>query len=146
MQRTELSVQVGMSLGKVPAILLEPPNPRWLYVIAHGAGAGMRHPFLEMMADRLAVHGVATFRFQFPYMETGGRPNAPPVLEATIMAAVQTAGSLRPEFPLVDGGSNGFVLVKIRPSAPTTAQNDLDAHETPNSPFSGSSYWPGGCS
>ena len=51
MQRTELSVQVGMSLGKVPAILLEPPNPRWLYVIAHGAGAGMRHPFLEMMAD-----------------------------------------------------------------------------------------------
>jgi hypothetical protein len=53
---------------------------------------------------------------------------------------------LRPEFPLVDGGSNGFVLVKIRPSAPTTAQNDLDAHETPNSPFSGSSYWPGGCS
>src|SRR3982750_1864045 len=107
MQRSGLSVQVGISLGKVPAILLEPANPRWLYVLAHGAGAGMQHPFMETMADRLAAHGIATFRFQFPYMAAGGgRPNAPPVLEATILAAVQTAGSLRPEFPLLAGGKS----------------------------------------
>ncbi|MFI5401514.1 MAG: alpha/beta family hydrolase, partial [Planctomycetota bacterium] len=49
-------------------LLLRPPGARWLYVLAHGAGAGMRHPFLEGAAEALAAEGIATFRYEFPYM------------------------------------------------------------------------------
>jgi predicted alpha/beta-hydrolase family hydrolase len=106
-ERVELDFAVGMSLGKVSAILLEPPRASWLYVMAHGAGAGMRHPFLEQLAQRLAERGVGTFRYQFPYVEAGEtRPDPPPVLEATVLAAVQTAGGLRPSLPLLAGGKS----------------------------------------
>src|SRR6266436_6486519 len=55
--------------GEVSAILMRPANARWLLVLAHGAGAGMTHPFLERIARELASVGVATLRYQFPYME-----------------------------------------------------------------------------
>ena len=75
--------------GRVSALLTRPDDARWLYVVAHGAGAGMRHPFMERIAEALAGKGIATFRYQFPYMEQGKRrPDTPRVAEATVRAAV----------------------------------------------------------
>src|SRR2546426_337285 len=89
----ELKVQVGERVGEVSALLLRPPDARLLYVVAHGAGAGMRHPFLESIAARLAERGVATLRYQFPYVERRARrPDPPEVAAATVRAAVEEAG------------------------------------------------------
>ena len=80
---------------------------RWLYVLGHGAGAGMRHPFLERMATELAVRDVATFRYQFPYMEAGRRrPDYGPILLATVRSAVSTAMTLAGGLPIVAGGKS----------------------------------------
>jgi uncharacterized protein len=82
-----------------------PPNPRACYVLAHGAGAGMTHPFLEAVASELAERSIATLRYQFPYMEAGGkRPDPPALAHATVRAAVAEAGKLAPELPLIAGG------------------------------------------
>ena len=103
----ELTFTIGLSIARVSAILVEPPRARWLYVMAHGAGAGMRHPFLERMSAELAKREVGTFRYQFPYMQAGeGRPDPPPVLEATVQAAVSTAGRLIFGVPLLAGGKS----------------------------------------
>ena len=70
------------SSGEVSAILVRPENASALYVFGHGAGAGMRHAFMEAVADRVGTLGVATFRYQFPFMEAGRRGlNPAPVLE-----------------------------------------------------------------
>ena len=88
-------------------LLVRPPDARLLYVLAHGAGAGMRHPFLENMAQRLAERGIATLRYQFPYMEHGSRrPDPPAVAEATVRAAVEEAARVAPGLPLVAGGKS----------------------------------------
>ena len=77
------------------------------YVLAHGAGAGMRHPFLEAMAARLAASGVATFRYQFPYMERKQRrTDQPAVAAAAVRAAVERAAAELPGLPLVAGGKS----------------------------------------
>lgn len=95
------------SSGEVSALLLRPEDATWLYVFAHGAGAGMHHPFMERVASRLAELGVATFRYHFPYMETGRRgPNPAPVLVKTVRSAVREAARLVPELPLVAGGKS----------------------------------------
>lgn len=74
---------------EVSALLTRPERPRALLVLAHGAGAGMRHAFMEDVAHRLAGHGIATLRYQFPYMEAGKkRPDRPPLAQATVRAAV----------------------------------------------------------
>lgn len=76
-------------IGDVTGILIRPPEATALYVFGHGAGAGMRHTFMESVVARLAQRRIATFRYQFPYMELGRRaPNRPPVLTATVRAAV----------------------------------------------------------
>jgi predicted alpha/beta-hydrolase family hydrolase len=93
--------------GEVSGLLLCPPKPRWLLALAHGAGAGMTHPFLEALADELARAGVATFRYQFPYMERRSRrPDSPAVLTATVAAAVQAAKKAAPGLPLLAGGKS----------------------------------------
>lgn len=103
----ELRFNVGLSIAQVSALLVEPPDPRCLLVLAHGAGAGMRHPFLEQVSQDLARRGVATFRYQFPYMEARQkRPDPPPVLEATVLAAVETAARTLPGPPLLAGGKS----------------------------------------
>lgn len=95
------------STGAVSAILTKPAGARGLYVFAHGAGAGMRHRFMQAVVDRLAGHGVATFRFQFPYMESGRKaPNPAPVLIETVRSAVREAARLQPELPLIAGGKS----------------------------------------
>jgi predicted alpha/beta-hydrolase family hydrolase len=93
--------------GDVSALLLRPDDARMLYVLAHGAGAGMRHPFLGRMAEALALRGVATLRYQFPYMERKARrPDSPAVAAATVRAAVALAHRLAPELPLIAGGKS----------------------------------------
>jgi uncharacterized protein len=93
--------------GDVSALLLRPDDARMLYVLAHGAGAGMRHPFLGRMAEALALRGVATLRYQFPYMERKARrPDLPAVATATVRAAVASAHRLAPELPLIAGGKS----------------------------------------
>ena len=102
-----VSIHVGGSVGEVSALLVR-PNDAWAgYVLAHGAGAGMRHSFMERIAFALAGRGVASLRYQFPYLEQGGRrPNPPDVLEATVRAAAAKARELLPGLPLVAGGKS----------------------------------------
>jgi uncharacterized protein len=93
--------------GEVSALFLRPSSARWLLVLAHGAGAGMSHPFLEKLAGELGQLGVATLRYQFPYMEERRRvPDRPDVLTATVAAAVRTAWESAPELPLIAGGKS----------------------------------------
>lgn len=93
--------------GRVSGILILPPQARVLAVLAHGAGGGMRHPFMESIATQLAHRRVATLRYQFPYMEAGRKsPDSPRVATATVRAAVRTAAELAPELPLVAGGKS----------------------------------------
>ena len=78
--------------------MLRPAGARALLVLAHGAGAGMEHPFMTQAAEGLATHGVATLRYQFPYAEAGSRrPDPPAVLEATVRAAVVAAAAAAPD-------------------------------------------------
>src|SRR2546422_10400714 len=94
-------------VGEVSGLLLRPDGARLLYVLAHGAGAGMRHPFLEVVAQRLAERSIATLRYQFPYMEQRGRrPDLPAVAAATVRAAVIEAARVAPGLPLVAGGKS----------------------------------------
>lgn len=93
--------------GEVSALFLRPDNARLLLVLAHGAGAGMSHPFMESLAGELASAGIATLRYQFPYMERRRRvPDAPAVLTATVVAAVRAAAKAAPELPLLAGGKS----------------------------------------
>jgi hypothetical protein len=93
--------------GEVSALLLRPAAARWLLVLAHGAGAGMRHRFMAEISAALAAVGIATFRYQFPYMEAGGRrPDPRPTLLATVGAAVAAAREAAPDLPLFAGGKS----------------------------------------
>lgn len=101
-----LSFEAG-SAGPVSGLLLRPPSARALYVLAHGAGAGMQHHFMEDVANTLAGRRVATFRYQFPYVEAGRRrPDPPWVLQRTVRAAVEAAGEASPGLPMVAGGKS----------------------------------------
>lgn len=91
----------------VSALLQAPANARALYVFAHGAGAGMAHAFMNTFAGAVADRGIATLRYQFPYMERGSRrPDSPNLAEATVAAAVVEAGRQRPDLPLFAGGKS----------------------------------------
>lgn len=105
-QARRLSVRVVPGTT-VSALYQKAPHARALLVLAHGAGAGMTHPFMVATADRLAEAGVSTLRFQFPYMEAGSkRPDRPAVAHAAIRAAVQKAAKLAPALPLFAGGKS----------------------------------------
>jgi uncharacterized protein len=91
----------------VSGLLLAPPRARACYLLAHGAGAGMTHPFMHAVATGLAERAIATLRYQFPYMEERAkRPDAPRLAHATVRAAVVQAGRLAPMLPLVAGGKS----------------------------------------
>ena len=103
----EISFEASKSSGAVSGLLMRPEKARWLLVFAHGAGAGMRHPFMESVARLLAEHGVASFRYHFPYMENGSRrPDPRPILLHTVQAAVRTAAELGEGLPLIAGGKS----------------------------------------
>ncbi len=102
-----LRFQATERAGEVGALLLRPPEARCLLVLGHGAGAGMTHPFMEDMAERLARRSIATLRYQFPYMEQGKRPpNPAPVLKATVRSAVAAAAKFGGGLPLLAGGKS----------------------------------------
>ena len=103
----DLTLDLGPGLGVVSALLQRPPDAWLLYVLAHGAGAGMRHSFLGSISATLATRGVATMRYQFPYMEAGSRrPDTPAVAEATVRAVVSQGAVLAPDLPLIAGGKS----------------------------------------
>lgn len=102
----ELKLDIAR-IGVVSAILMQPGNARACYVLAHGAGAGMRHASMDKIAQGLADRGIATLRFNFPYMENKqGRPDQPAVAHATIRAAVEDAARLCPGLKLIAGGKS----------------------------------------
>lgn len=105
----------------VSALLLRPENAKALYVFAHGAGAGMTHKSMESNAQVLAARGVATLRYQFPYMEKGSkRVDAPKVAHAAVRAAVAEAGRRAPDLPLFAGGRSfgGRMTSQAQAAAP----------------------------
>ena len=103
-------VTIGVDIDdtqRISGLLQRPPDARACYVMAHGAGAGMAHPFMASFAMHLAEHGVATFRYQFPYMERGSkRPDPPKIAHATVRAAVAAASRLLPGVALFAGGKS----------------------------------------
>ena len=91
----------------VSALLLRPEHARACYVLAHGAGAGMNHPFMASVSDGLAQRGIATLRYQFPFIERGSkRPDFPPLAHATVRAATTSASNLMPDLALFAGGKS----------------------------------------
>jgi uncharacterized protein len=119
-ERLRFGVESG---SEVSALLSRPANARRLIVLAHGAGAGMSHPFMEMLAGELAGVGMATLRYQFPYMEERRRvPDAPAVLMATVVAAVRAAAKAAPGLPLLAGGKS----MGGRMTSQAAAQHPLD--------------------
>jgi predicted alpha/beta-hydrolase family hydrolase len=104
---TARPVRIETPAGGVAGLLERPPDATLLFVLAHGAGAGMRHPFLDGLARALADRGVATLRYQFPYMERGGRrPDPPAVAQATVRAAVAAAREAAPGLTTIAGGKS----------------------------------------
>jgi predicted alpha/beta-hydrolase family hydrolase len=92
---------------RVSALLVRPAGACALLVLGHGAGAGMRHPFMAAVAEALAAEGIATLRYQFPYMESGlSRTDSPPVAMATVRAACAEAARLAGDLPLLAGGKS----------------------------------------
>ena len=92
---------------RVSGLLQAPPAARACCVLAHGAGAGMTHPFMAATTNGLAARGIATLRYQFPYMEQGSkRPDAPKLAHATVRAAVLETSRLVPELALFAGGKS----------------------------------------
>ena len=102
----KLTIEVGKSTS-ISALLARPQRARACFVLAHGAGAGMTHPFMEAVATGLAERDIATLRYQFPYMEKGSkRPDPPAVAHAAVRAAVAEAARAGSGLPLIAGGKS----------------------------------------
>lgn len=133
-ESTDLRFLATRSSGEVSATLMRREDARWLFVLAHGAGAGMRHPFLESIAERLAARGIATLRYQFPYMEQGRRrPDPPPILVATVRSAVAFTGELAGDLPLLAGGKS----MGGRMTSTAAAERSTSAVTSAESAFAG---------
>jgi uncharacterized protein len=102
----KLVIEVGKATS-VSALLIQPKDARACYVFAHGAGAGMTHPFMEQAASGLGERSIATLRYQFPYMEKAGkRPDPPAIAHAAVRAAVKEASRHCAGLPLIAGGKS----------------------------------------
>jgi len=126
--RTEAFALDVEGAGSVSALLLAPAEARAAYVFAHGAGAGMRHPFMAAVATALAARDIATLRFQFPSMERGARrPDVPGVAHATVRAAVAAANARLPALPLFAGGKSfgGRMTSQAQADAPLQGARGL---------------------
>lgn len=96
---------IAVGDDRVSALLLRPPDAKALYLFAHGAGVGMTHSSMASNAAGLAERGIATLRYQFPYMEKGSRrPDPPPIAHAAVRAAAAEAARLAADLPLFAGG------------------------------------------
>jgi predicted alpha/beta-hydrolase family hydrolase len=113
---------------RVSGLLRMPAQPRALLLLAHGAGAGMRHAFLVSVAAELAARDIATLRYQFPYMERRSRrPDPPDLCHATVRAAAATAAQLAPAVPLFAGGKSfgGRMTSQAQAGAPLAGVRGL---------------------
>ncbi len=107
MSSKSIKIKVNPAIGSVSARYIAPANAKCILTLAHGAGAGMEHAFMETLANALAGVGIATLRFNFPFAEhKKGRPDSPAVAHATIEAAIQKAGELSPGLPLFASGKS----------------------------------------
>jgi predicted alpha/beta-hydrolase family hydrolase len=116
------------NVASVSALLMRSPQAKACFVFAHGAGAGMSHPFMETVSSGLAERGVASLRYQFPYMEKGSRrPDSPVVAHATVRTAVAEAGRRCPELRLIAGGKSfgGRMTSQAQASAPLQGVHGL---------------------
>lgn len=126
MSTKSLQLQISPEIGKVSAKLVAPARPVCIFTLAHGAGAGMDHSFMETLADSLSKEGIATLRFNFPFAEhKKGRPDTPAVAHATIEAAITKAHELYPALPLFAsgksfGGRMSSQYVSAHPGSPVT--------------------------
>jgi predicted alpha/beta-hydrolase family hydrolase len=121
---TEHHFEATSRSGPVSALLMNPPAADCLLVLAHGAGAGMRHSFMETLVARLAAQRIATFRYQFPYVENGlRRPDFQPILLKTVRSAVAAASALSDGLPLFAGGKS----MGGRMTSLATAKEPLEA-------------------
>src|SRR5215813_8441618 len=103
----EIRFEVSKKTGIVSGLLLFPKEAKSLLILSHGAGAGMRHIFMQNMAEKLADNGIATLRYQFPYMEKGiKRPDSEAVLTASVRGAVTAAQEHADGRPLFAGGKS----------------------------------------
>jgi hypothetical protein len=103
MDADKLRIAVGGE--QVSALFLRPADAKAIYLFAHGAGAGMTHKAMESNAQGLAERGIATLRYQFPYMEKGSRrPDPPKVAHAAVRAAAAEASRIAPDLSLFAGG------------------------------------------
>ena len=112
----------------VSGLMQLPSGARACYVVAHGAGAGMQHPFMAQLATDLAMRGIGTLRYQFPYMERRSkRPDPPQLCHATVRAAVAEATRLAPALPLVAGGKSfgGRMTSQAQAATPLAAVRGL---------------------
>ena len=115
-----LTIELG-DAQRVSGLLIVPPGARACYVFAHGAGAGMAHPFMAQVSAGLAERGVASLRYQFPYMERRARrPDPPALAQATVRAATAEAARRLPGFALVAGGKSfgGRMTSQAQSTAP----------------------------
>lgn len=104
---TKISLPVAESIGSVSGLVLKPEPCYALMVLAHGAGAGMNHRFMEILAEELFGKGIGTLRFNFPYMENGRkRPDPPAIAEKTAEAALHRAHELFPDLPIIAAGKS----------------------------------------
>ncbi len=116
----QFTIDTGKS-GSVSAILMRPERARACFVFAHGAGAGMTHPFMAAVANGLGERGVATLRYQFAYMEKASRrPDPPVVAQAAVRAAVAEAGKRCSGLPVIAGGKSfgGRMTSQAQAAAP----------------------------
>jgi uncharacterized protein len=114
-------IEIEVAEKRVSGLLLSPPQAKACFVVAHGAGAGMLHPFMAKLATDLAARRMATLRYQFPYMEKGSkRPDPPALCHATVRAAVRAAHDLLPNLPLIAGGKSfgGRMTSQAQAAAP----------------------------
>ncbi len=121
MQSANAPLTISVEGGHVSGLLIAPAGARACYVLAHGAGAGMAHPIMAAVAEGLAERGIATLRYQFPYMERGSkRPDSPKVAQAAVRAAVAEAARLAPSLPLIAGGKSfgGRMTSQAQAAAP----------------------------
>ena len=123
----KFDIAVGKT-GSVSALLDRPAKARACFVFAHGAGAGMTHPFMETVASGLGERGITTLRYQFPYMEKGSkRPDPPPIAQAAVRAAAAEAAKHCPGLPLIAGGKSfgGRMTSQAQATAPLDGVHGL---------------------
>ncbi len=104
---TKISIQISESIGKISGLIAAPDKPKAVMVLAHGAGAGMAHHFMEELSNQLVQRLIVVVRFNFPYMENKkGRPDPPAIAEKTVSAVIEQTHELYPKLSLFAGGKS----------------------------------------